>query len=481
MNIVMPDFAPAIPEMFVLSMACFILIADLYVSDDNRFITYLLSLATLVGASLLTINLHTGESVLTFSGTFISDTMADVLKIFIYLVTGVVFIYARGYLQDRNMFKGEFYVLGLFGVLGMMVMVSAHNFLTIYLGLELLSLCLYALVAMHRDSQDASEAAMKYFVLGALASGMLLYGMSLLYGVTGTLDIAQFRTNLSQIGDPNQIVLVLGLVLVIVGLAFKLGAVPFHMWIPDIYHGAPTAVTLFIGSAPKIAAFAMIMRLLVDGLGSIHAQWQDILIIMAVLSMGIGNIIAIAQSNIKRMLAYSTISHVGFILLGILAGSKAGYSASMFYTIVYAIMSMGGFGMVLLMSRVGFEADKLDDYKGLNERSPWFAFMMLILMFSMAGVPPTVGFYAKLSVLQAVVGADLTWLAVVAIIFSIIGAFYYLRIIKLMYFDKPEDTSPITSNPEMRILLSANGLGVLALGIFPSSLLALCMAAVPNL
>ncbi len=481
MNIVMPDFVPAIPEIFVLSMACFILIADLYISDDNRFITYLLALATLVGASLLTINLHTGESVLTFNGTFISDTMADVLKIFIYLVTGVVFIYARGYLQDRNMFKGEFYVLGLFGVLGMMVMVSAHNFLSIYLGLELLSLCLYALVAMHRDSQDASEAAMKYFVLGALASGMLLYGMSLLYGVTGTLDIAEFRTNISQIGDPNKIVLVLGLVLVIVGLAFKLGAVPFHMWIPDIYHGAPTAVTLFIGSAPKIAAFAMIMRLLVDGLGSIHAQWQDILIIMAVLSMGVGNIIAIAQTNIKRMLAYSTISHVGFILLGILAGSKAGYSASMFYTIVYSIMSMGGFGMVLLMSRAGFEADQLQDYKGLNDRSPWFAFMMLILMFSMAGVPPTVGFYAKLSVLQAVVGADITWLAVVAIIFSIIGAFYYIRIVKLMYFDKPEDTTPITSNAEMRILLSANSLGVLALGIFPGSLLALCMAAVPNL
>ncbi|MGD8573247.1 MAG: NADH-quinone oxidoreductase subunit NuoN, partial [Gammaproteobacteria bacterium] len=383
--------------------------------------------------------------------------------------------------QDRNLFKGEFYVLGLFGVLGMMVMVSAHNFLSIYLGLELLSLCLYALVAMHRDSQDASEAAMKYFVLGALASGILLYGMSLLYGVTGTLDIAEFRSNINQIGDPNHVVLVLGLVMVIVGMAFKLGAVPFHMWIPDIYHGAPTAVTLFIGSAPKIAAFAMVMRLLVDGLGGIHAQWQDILIIMSVLSMGIGNIIAIAQTNIKRMLAYSTISHVGFILLGILAGSRAGYSASMFYTIVYAIMSMGGFGMVLLMSRVGFEADKLDDFRGLNERSPWFAFMMLILMFSMAGVPPTVGFYAKLSVLQAVVGADLTWLAVVAIIFSIIGAFYYLRIIKLMYFDKPEDTTPITSNPEMRILLSVNGLGVLALGIFPSSLLALCMAAIPNI
>lgn len=484
MNIVIPDFSPATPEIFVLSMACFILIADLYISDENRFVTYLLSLAALVGASLLTINLHTGNSVLTFNGTFISDSMGDVLKIFIYLITGVVFIYARGYLQDRNMFKGEFYVLGLFGVLGMMVMVSAHSFLTIYLGLELLSLCLYALVAMHRDSQEASEAAMKYFVLGALASGMLLYGMSLLYGVTGTLDIGQFRANLLQLGQPNQVVLVLGLVLVIVGLAFKLGAVPFHMWIPDIYHGAPTAVTLFIGSAPKIAAFALIMRLLVDGLGSIQAQWQDILIIMAVLSMGVGNIIAIAQSNIKRMLAYSTISHVGFILLGVLAGTKAGYSASMFYTIVYAIMSMGGFGMVLLMSRAGFEADKLEDYKGLNERSPWFAFMMLILMFSMAGVPPTVGFYAKLSVLQAVVGADgnnLVWLAVVAVIFSIIGVFYYLRIVKLMYFDKAEDTSPITSNAEMRILLSANGLGVLALGVFPSSLLALCMASIPNL
>ncbi|WP_455203214.1 NADH-quinone oxidoreductase subunit NuoN [Kaarinaea lacus] len=480
MNIVMPEFTPAIPEIFVLSMACIILIADLYISDQNRFVTYLLSLATLVGASLLTINLHTGESVLTFHGTFIDDTMGDVLKIFIYLVTGVVFIYARGYLQDRNIFKGEFYVLGLFAVLGMMIMVSAHNFLTIYLGLELLSLSLYAMVAMHRDSQEASEAAMKYFVLGALASGMLLYGMSLLYGVSGTLDIAEFRTAMGGIPDQNKIVLILGMVLVIVGMAFKLGAVPFHMWIPDVYHGAPTAVTLFIGSAPKIAAFAMVMRLLVDGLGNVHSQWQDILIIMAVLSMAVGNIIAIAQTNIKRMLAYSTISHVGFLLLGILSGSKAGYSAAMFYTIVYAIMSMGGFGMVLLMSRTGFEADKITDYKGLNERSPWFALMMLILMFSMAGVPPTVGFYAKLSVLQAVVGADLTWVAVIAVIFSIIGAFYYLRIIKLMYFDKAEDSTPITSNAEMRILLSANSLGVLALGIFPSSLLALCMASVPS-
>jgi NADH-quinone oxidoreductase subunit N len=477
MNFEMPNFLPAIPEIFVLSMACLILIVDLYVSDKNRVVTYLLSLATLAVATVLTVNYSVQGTVTTFSGTFVLDPMAIVLKVFIYLVTAVVFIYARGYLTERNLFKGEFYVLGLFGVLGMMILVSAHNFLTIYLGLELLALSLYALVAFNRDSSDASEAAMKYFVLGALASGMLLYGMSLLYGVTGTLDIGQFAQAVSSAGGIKNTVLILGMVMVIVGMAFKLGAVPFHMWIPDIYHGAPTAVTLYIGSAPKIAAFAMVMRLLVDGLGSMQAQWQDILIIMAVLSMGIGNVIAIAQSNIKRMLAYSTISHVGFLLLGILSGSKAGYSAAMFYTIVYAIMSMGGFGMVILMSRAGFEADKLEDYKGLNEKSPWYAFMMLILMFSMAGVPPTIGFYAKFSVLQAVVNADLTWLAVVAIIFSIIGVFYYLRIIKLMYFDKPEDNNPIESYADMKIIMSANGLGVLALGIFPSNLLALCAAA----
>ena len=478
MNFEMPNFSPAIPEIFILSMACIILILDLYVSDKNRVITYLLSLATLVVATVLTVNESVQGTVITFSGTFVLDPMAVVLKVFIYLVTAVVFIYSRGYLVERNLFKGEFYVLGLFGVLGMMILVSAHNFLTIYLGLELLALSLYALVAFNRDSSDASEAAMKYFVLGALASGMLLYGMSLLYGVSGTLDIDKFAQVIHGMSGTKNTVLILGMVMVIVGMAFKLGAVPFHMWIPDIYHGAPTAVTLYIGSAPKIAAFAMIMRLLVDGLGGMQAQWQDILIIMAVLSMGIGNIIAIAQANIKRMLAYSTISHVGFLLLGILAGNKTGYSAAMFYTIVYAIMSMGGFGMVILMSRAGFEADKLEDYKGLNEKSPWYAFMMLVLMLSMAGVPPTIGFYAKFSVLQAVVNANLTWLAVVAVIFSIIGAFYYLRIIKLMYFDKAENTNPIESYTDMKIIISANGLGVLALGLFPGNLLSLCAAAI---
>lgn len=480
MMIEIPNFIPAVPELFVLSMACIILIADLYISDARRVLTHLLALITLVIAALLTINLHSTETVYTFGGTFVKDPMADVLKLFIYLVSAIVFIYARGYLAERNLFKGEFYTLGLFGILGMMIMVSASNFLTIYLGIELLSLSLYALVALQRDSSVASEAAMKYFVLGAIASGLLLYGMSLLYGVTGTLDIQIFAEALASKGaeeNAQNLVLILGMVMVIAGMGFKLGAVPFHMWVPDIYHGAPTAVTLYIGAAPKIAAFALIMRLLVEGLGGLHGQWQDILILMAILSMGIGNVIAIAQSNIKRMLAYSTISHVGFIMLGILSGNNEGYSAAMFYAIVYSIMSAGGFGMVLMMSRKGFEADKLDDYKGLNDRSPWYAFMMLILMFSMAGVPPTLGFYAKLSVLQSVVQADLVWLAVVAVIFSIIGAFYYLRIIKLMYFDKSEDKTPITSTPDMKLILSLNSLAILFLGLFPAQLMAICVAA----
>ncbi len=469
---------PALPEMFLLTMACIILLADLFISDKNRVLTYLLSLATLGVTAALTVAMHTPETVYTFDGSFVSDTMGDVLKVFVYLVTAVAFIYSRDYLLARNIFKGEYFVLGLFAVLGMMVLISAHSMLTIYLGLELLSLSLYAMVAFQRDSSKATEAAMKYFVLGALASGMLLYGMSLIYGITGTLDIGGVHTAIAGLEDSKQIVLGLGLVLVIVGMAFKLGAVPFHMWVPDVYHGAPTAVTLFISTAPKIAAFAMIMRLLVEGLGDLHAQWQDILIIMAVLSMLVGNVIAIAQTNIKRMLAYSTISHVGFLLLGILAGTQAGYSASMFYVIVYALMGMGGFGIIILLSRSGFEADKLDDFKGLNDRSPWFAFMMMILMFSMAGVPPALGFYAKFAVLQAVIGAGLTWLAVVAVIFSIIGAFYYLRVIKLMYFDKAEDTQPIETSMDMKVVLSANGLGILFLGLAPGSLLALCTAAI---
>jgi len=478
MEFILPSISKAVPEIFVLSMACFMLIFDLFLSDRRRVITYLFSLLTLVIAAILTMGLNNQEKILSFNGSFVSDRMADVLKVFVYIITAVVFVYSRGYLKDRNLFRGEYYSLGLFGVLGMMILISAHSFLTIYLGLELLSLSMYAMVALNRDSGLSSEAAMKYFVLGALASGLLLYGMSMLYGVSGTLDIQEFAKNMSVQNYQQNTVLVLGMVMVIVGLAFKLGAVPFHMWVPDIYHGAPTAVTLYISTAPKIAAFAMVMRLLVEGLGEFQPQWQDILLIMAILSMAVGNIIAIAQSNIKRMLAYSTISHIGFLLIGILSGTQQGYSAAMFYTIVYTIMSAGGFGMLILLSRSGFEAENLNDLKGLNERSPWFALVMLILMFSMAGVPPSVGFWAKLSVLQAVVNIGLVWVAVVAVIFSIIGAFYYLRIIKLMYFDKPEDSQPIQSFADMKVVLSANSLFVLGLGMFPGSLLALCAASI---
>jgi NADH-quinone oxidoreductase subunit N len=472
MNFVTPNFIPALPEIFVLGMACAILIIDLYLKDSDRVVTFFMSLATLAGAAMLTISLAETERVLTFNDSFVIDQMGNVLKLFIYLVTAVVFLYSRRYLRQRNLYRGEFFVLGLFAVLGMMVMVSAHSLLTVYLGLELLSLSLYALVAFQRDSLNATEAAMKYFVLGALASGMLLYGMSMIYGMVGSLDLAVIGGYVASNSD--NVVLLFGLVFVVVGLAFKLGAVPFHMWIPDVYHGAPTAVTLFIGTAPKIAAFAMIMRLLVEGLGDLHHQWQDLLIMLSILSIAIGNVVAIAQTNLKRMLAYSTIAHVGFILLGILSGTANGYSASMFYVIVYALMSLGGFGMIIALSRAGFEADKIEDFKGLNERSPWLAAMMLILMFSMAGVPPTVGFFAKLSVIQSIVQVDLVWLAVYAVVFSVVGAFYYLRVIKVMYFDKPGEYGRIETGADMRLVLSINCLAILALGIFPAALMRYC-------
>jgi NADH-quinone oxidoreductase subunit N len=467
------DFMPLVPEMFVLSMACIILVVEAFVGARLRHISYLLSQLTLLVAALLTWNMLDTERVVVMGGTFIHDPMAALLKTSIFLITIGAFVYARSFHTSSGALRGEYYVLGLFAVLGTMVMVSAHSLLTIYLGLELLSLSLYAMVAFDRDSPVASEAAMKYFVLGALASGMLLYGMSMMYGATGSLDLGEIAEALSEPGQ-NSMILIFGLCFIVVGLAFKFGAVPFHMWVPDVYDGAPTAVTLFIGSAPKIAAFAMAMRLLVESLGSLSVDWQGMLIIMSVLSLALGNVIAIAQTNIKRMLAYSTISHVGFLLLGLLAGTAEGYSASMFYAITYALMAIGGFGMIILISRAGYEANQLDDFKGLNDRSPWFAFMMLILMFSMAGVPPTVGFYAKLSVLQAVIHVDMVWLALVAVFFSIIGAFYYIRLVKLMYFDQPETEEPLAVRTDMQIAMSFNGLLVLGLGLFPGGLLALC-------
>jgi NADH-quinone oxidoreductase subunit N len=476
MSFVIPDMTAATPELFLLAATCVVLVADVYLPERLRLLTYHLAQASLVITAVLCLALFPDSPQTSFNGNFVSDGMSTLLKAFILLTTYFVFFYSKIYLRVRELFRGEYFVLGLFAVLGMMVLVSAHSLLTVYLGLELLSLSLYAMVAMNRESSTASEAAMKYFVLGALASGMLLYGMSMIYGATGTLDLSVIREHVAAMESRN-LIMILGLVFVIVGIAFKLGAVPFHMWVPDVYEGAPTSVTLFIGSAPKIAAFGMLIRLLVDALPDLHGDWTAMLVILSVLSMGVGNIIAIAQTNLKRMLAYSTIAHVGFLFLGIIAGSKAGYSASMFYIIVYAFMSMGGFAMIVLLGHAGFEADRITDFKGLNDRNPWYAFLMLILMMSMAGVPPFLGFWAKWSVLREVVAADMTWLAVVAVIFSIIGVFYYLRVIRMMYFEKDEAATPVVAGPDMHMMVSANALAILALGVYPSGLLALCVTA----
>ncbi len=492
-----PNILLATPEMFLLAGTCFVLLTDLFVKDSQRFITYLLTqIVLLVTAGLVLfgtteMNLilaesyqATGQSGATaFSDMFVLDPMAQILKISILLVTVGVFVYSREYLRARDMYKGEFFTLGLFAVLGMMIMVSAKTMLLIYLGLELLSLAMYAMVAFKRDDGRASEAAMKYFVLGAIASGMLLYGMSIIYGVSGSLHLDHIANYMSTHPVMENIGLLLGLAFIIVGLGFKLGVVPFHMWVPDVYDGSPTAVTLFLGTAPKIAAFAMVIRLLVEGMGDMVQGWQQILSLLAALSLLAGNIIAIAQTNIKRMLAYSTISHMGFVLMGILAGSHEGYAASMFYIITYAIIAMGVFAVVLLLSREGYEADQLNDLKGLSSRHPWYAFMMMLFLFSMAGVPPTVGFYAKLSVITAVVDANIIWLAVFGVVMSVIGAYYYLRAIKLMYFDKPEgSTSSVLAlvKWDFRVLLSLNGLSVLALGILPGTLMTVCLKAIQS-
>jgi len=471
------NLLPVYAEMFLLVMVCVILIADLFVANQNRTVTYVLVQLTLLGCSLITVSTHQPGVAHLFHGMFVDDLMSDVLKLFGYLAVSMMLVYSRNYLLVRGLFTGEFMVLALFALLGMMVMISASHFLTLYLGLEILSLSLYAMVALQRDSAIATEAAMKYFILGALASGMLLYGMSMLYGATGSLQVNVVSAAIAH-GVPNQDLLVFGLVFVVAGLAFKLGVVPFHMWVPDVYHGAPTAMTMLIGSAPKLAAFAFVMRILVEGMQPLVVHWSGMLEILAVLSMALGNIVAISQTNIKRMLAYSTIAHMGFMLLGILSGNLEGYGAAMFYAVIYVLMSLGGFGMIMLLSREGFEADTLNDFKGLNQRSSWLAFMMMILMFSMAGIPPTVGFYAKLSVLSAVVNAGHIPLAVFAVLISLIGAFYYLRIVKLMYFDAPESHAPIILQPDSSILISFNGMAVLLLGIIPGNLIWVCAQSV---
>ena len=488
------DFLLALPELVLLAGACALMLADLFVKDPRRGVSIVIALLVLLGcaASTVFVMWGTGGKVAyAFDGLYVADLMAHILKLCAYVAVAAALVYSRQYLHDRGLLRGEFLTLLLFALLGMMVMMSADSFLMVYLGLELLSLSLYAMVALNRDSAVSTEAAMKYFVLGALASGLLLYGLSMIYGATGTLTIPEVAKQIAgQTGNAaQQHLLVFGLVFVVSGIAFKLGVVPFHMWIPDVYEGAPTAVTLVIGSAPKLAAFAMAMRLLVNGMLDLAPHWQQMLVLLAVLSMAVGNITAIAQTNVKRMLAYSTIAHMGFMLLGLLSGNVGGntytagvaYGAAMFYTIVYVLMSLGAFGMLLYLSRAGFECETLDDMKGLNQRSPWFAFIMLLLMFSLAGIPPTVGFYAKLVVLSAAVTAGQVWLAVVAVLLSLVGAFYYLRIVKLMYFDEPKDATPVEGPRDMRVLLSVNGLAVLGLGILPQSLLALCYIAIRSL
>ena len=485
---VTPNLLPAAAELFIFAASSILLLLDLFLKDPQRSVIYALAQAVLLMCFLITLGRLGLDTTQTFSGLYIDDPLSRLLKLCLYPAVMITLAYGRHYTLARpDLARGEYSVLTLFATLGMMVMISAKHFLSIYLGLELLALSLYGMVAMDRDNKLATEAAMKYFVLGALASGLLLYGMSMLYGASGTLDLDVMGEKLSSNQTLNRELLVFGLVFLVAGLAFKLGAAPFHMWVPDVYHGAPTAVTLLLGAAPKLAAFAIVMRLLVGALQPLATDWQGMLMLLSVLSMAIGNLAAIAQTNIKRMLAYSAISHMGFMLLGVLSGFVEGnpgfsgnaYSSAMFYVVTYVLMTLGTFGVILLLSRAGFEADQLNDYKGLNQRNPWYAFAMLVLMFSMAGVPFFVGFFAKFAVLQAVVAAGYLPLAVVAVIFSLIGAYYYLRVVKLMYFDTPENApAPLSAGYGTQCLLSANAVAVALLGLFPQTLLQPCTEAI---
>src|SRR5471032_557640 len=483
------DMVPVSAEIALLVGACAILLIDMFLSQGKRSVTYVLSLLTLlICAALSYHDFAAGTTVYTFNGMFVSDPMSNLLKLLTYLAVGLTLVYSRQYADDRGMLSGnlggEFYVLALFATLGQMVMISGSNFLSVYLGVELMSLSLYALVAIRRDNHKATEAAMKYFILGALASGFLLYGISMLYGATGTLDIAHVATAVAA-GTIKPTILVFGLVFLVAGLAFKLGAVPFHMWVPDVYEGSPTAVTLLLGGAPKIATFAICIRLLVEGLLPMAVDWQQMLMVLAVMSLAIGNLTAIAQTNIKRMLAYSTIAQMGFVLLGLLSGvvgtrsdyAPAAYAGAMYYVITYVLTTLGSFGVIMLLARSGFEAEELSDFKGLSQRSKWFATVMSVLMFSLAGVPPMMGFMAKFSVLSSVLATSQIWLTVLAVMFSLIGAFYYLRVVKLMWFDEPLDNSPIVSNGDTRFILSLNGIAILLMGVMPGPLLGACLSA----
>ena len=482
---------PAVyPELLLLTMACVIALVDLFVTDAQRRLTFWLTQATLVAFALMHFVMFDGErSVYAMQGLMVSDSLGHLLACFAAIACAVTVAYARPYIGARDMLKGEFFTLTLFVLLGVSVMVSANNFLVVYLGLEVMSLSLYALTALRRDHAVATEAAMKYFVLGALASGFLLYGLSMMYGATGSLDHQRVFEVIGK-GQANQAVLVFGVVFIVAGLAFKFGAVPFHMWVPDVYHGAPTAVTLLIAGAPKLAAFGVTMRLLVEGMLGLAPDWQQMISVLAVPSLLVGNLAAIAQTNLKRMLAYSAIAQIGFMLLALTAGVVSGntlsagnaYSSALFYMVVYVLTTLGSFGLILLLARRGFECEEIADLAGLNARSPWMAGAMAVFMFSLAGIPPTAGFYAKLSVLQALITTNLPhhlWLAVFAVLISLVAAYYYLRIVKVMYFDAPApDSAAPSERPGVHALLAVNGGAVLLLGILPGGLMGLCSAAI---
>jgi NADH-quinone oxidoreductase subunit N len=469
------DYLVAAPEMTLLGLLCVVLVADLFIDDENRTLTFWITMLCLAGTMAVLVWTMPAARTVIFSGSYVSDGLSQILKISAVIFVAVSFLYARDYLRANDLHKGEFYLLGLFGLLGMMIMMSANSLLTMYLGLETMSLSLYALVAIDRNNVTSAEAAMKYFILGAIASGALLYGISWIYGVTGSLLFHEIAAAIGSDPSLNSLPLWFGLAFLIVGIAFKFGAVPFHMWLPDVYHGARTPVTLYLATAPKLAALALILRVLVDGLGGLHETWAAMIMVIAVLSLLLGNIVAIVQTNIKRLLGYSTIGHVGFILLAIFCGTGEGNAAALFYTLTYVVATAGAFGIVILLSRRGYDAELLTDFKGLNTRSPWFALMMLFLMFSLAGVPPFVGFFGKLNVISVVLDSGYPGLAVLMVLATVVGAYYYLKVIWYMYFEEAEDKAVLQAGTDTKFVLSVNSIAVLALGIVPGWLLALCV------
>ena len=464
----------ALPEIAILSFALLALLGDLFCAKRWPNISYYCTQLGLIIAFSIGLFQFTNSSSIDFGNLLISDPLAKILKLFIYISVFFTFLYANDYNLERKIPRSEFYVLGLCSTLGMLTLVSANSLLTIYLGLELLSLPLYAMVALQRDDTRASEAAMKYFVMGGIASGILLYGMSMLYGATATMIIPDIAKAISAMPSQQLFILAFGLIFLIVGIGFKLAAAPFHMWAPDVYSGAPTSATLFLSAAPKLAALGMATRLLLGAMPSISPVWQQLIMIMAVFSVLVGNLFAIAQTNIKRMLAYSAIAHIGYMLFGLAAGEAMGYTSALFYILIYAIMSLGAFGMVVLMSQRGIEAENIEDFRGLNKRNPWFAFMFMIILLSMAGIPPTAGFFAKLMIIQALVSANYITMATIAMLLAIIGAFYYIRVIKVMYFDEPTESTALSFSMTNRVAMTANGLALLALGLFPAALFNLC-------